>query len=547
MKIKPLFKQNETPTISEYLKRCGVDNPEQYDNPPASVVESPYKYNNMEDGIEILEQAIATIKNNTNKFITIICDSDCDGYCATTIACQFLKSCGLEDKNIDVVFHTTKQHGLSKDIMVEFDNESWERMALLWIPDAGTNDETACAYISSYWNIPILITDHHDFSRENHYATIINNQDGLVDNKALCGAGVTHKLITAYCKKHDMDFHQGVLDLVALATIGDVCDMRSMENRLIVRWGIRHINNSFLANMIKTFISDSEITPHNLAWNVIPKINAVCRSDNDDLKAYMFDAMSTYCWDKNLGVDMYEVIDLLKKQHQEQSEESKRLYEKAIKGEHHGEKVKIFAINKTPYTGLVANKLAEHYACPCMVVHNEGGIFMGSLRSPYPMRTRLQNSTYMTICAGHEASCGVGWYVNDTPELLDYCEKLELEEPTKDVMYHSDDALIQQEVFEITELGKEYWGTGIPEPTIHISNIAINGQDIKEIGANKTTIKWLYGDIEFIKFFTSAEQKEQLNVGRPVPMVMEIIGTPSINRWRDRETKQIVIKEWEIK
>ena len=107
--------------------------------------------------------------------------------------------------------------------------------------------------------------------------------------------------------------------------------------------------------------------------------------------------------------------------------------------------------------------------------------------------------------------------------------------------------MIQHEVFEITDVGKEYWGTGIPEPTIHISNVTINGQDIKEIGANKTTIKWLYGDVEFIKFFTSTEQKEQLNVGRPVPMEMEIIGTPSINRWRDRETKQIIIKEWEIK
>ena len=46
---------------------------------------------------------------------------------------------------------------------------------------------------------------------------------------------------------------------------------------------------------------------------------------------------------------------------------------------------------------------------------------------------------------------------------------------------------------------------------------------------------------------SQAEQKEQLNVGKPVPMVMEIIGTPSINRWRDRKRKQIVIKEWEIK
>jgi hypothetical protein len=29
-------------------------------------------------------------------------------------------------------------------------------------------------------------------------------------------------------------------------------------------------------------------------------------------------------------------------------------------------------------------------------------------------------------------------------------------------------------------------------------------------------------------------------------MSMEIIGTPSINTFRDKDTKQIVIKEWEV-
>ena len=72
MKIKPLFKENETPTVLEYLARCGVDAPKSYDNPPASVVESPYKYANMDKGIEILEQAIATVKDDPYKYITII-------------------------------------------------------------------------------------------------------------------------------------------------------------------------------------------------------------------------------------------------------------------------------------------------------------------------------------------------------------------------------------------------------------------------------------------------------------------------------------------
>ena len=72
------------------------------------------------------------------------------------------------------------------------------------------------------------------------------------------------------------------------------------------------------------------------------------------------------------------------------------------------------------------------------------------------------------------------------------------------------------------------------------------GQDIKEIGSNKTTIKWLYGNIEFIGFFMSKEKKKELNVGRDVDMQLEVIGTPTINTFRDKDTKQIVIKEWEI-
>ena len=101
-------------------------------------------------------------------------------------------------------------------------------------------------------------------------------------------------------------------------------------------------------------------------------------------------------------------------------------------------------------------------------------------------------------------------------------------------------------MFEIVDSGKTLWGHGIPEPTIYIKNITINGQDIKELGANKTTIKWLYGNIEFIMFYASNDIKERMNVGKDIDMKLEIIGTPTINTFRDKDTKQIVIKEWEI-
>ena len=44
----------------------------------------------------------------------------------------------------------------------------------------------------------------------------------------------------------------------------------------------------------------------------------------------------------------------------------------------------------------------------------------------------------------------------------------------------------------------------------------------------------------------SKDKKVQLNVGRDIDMTLEILGTPSINEFKGRETKQVIIDEWEI-
>ena len=54
MKIKPLFNSSENITIQEYLKRCGIDDVEEYLSGGTKYIESPDKYDNMEQGYEIL-------------------------------------------------------------------------------------------------------------------------------------------------------------------------------------------------------------------------------------------------------------------------------------------------------------------------------------------------------------------------------------------------------------------------------------------------------------------------------------------------------------
>ena len=546
MKIESLFKKNETPTINEYLRRCGVVDVENYLNPPASFVEPYENYDNIEKGVEVLEGAIYEA-NIHDKMILLICDSDCDGYCATTIAYKFLLSEGVSSTNIGVLFHGGKQHGLSKEMMEQINcyisNDNDQEVGLIWLPDAGTNDIDACAYLYNVMDIPLLVTDHHKASEDNIYATIINNQTSRgVKNKQLCGAGVTHKLITAFCKKHDSKFHQSCLDLVALATIGDVCDMRYNENRMIVKWGLEHIANPTLRAMCHEFISNADITPTALAWNVIPKINAVCRSNNESLKEQLFDMLAL---GDALSNSVDDFIKKLKEQHAEQRKETNKIYEDVLAHGYIGDKVKIFKSPNTPYTGLVATKLSDKYQCPCIVVH--GGDFLsGSVRSPAPIRSQLLGCQYVSFCAGHEQSCGIGWYAENTDQLSSFCRQLDLEEPTKHVMYATDNVFMPSEIFDMNDVGKMLWGHGVPEPTIYFSNITISGEDIKELGSGKTTIKFLYGDIEFIMFFCSKEKKDLLKVGLGDIINIDIIGEPSINEFRGKKTKQIVIEEFEV-
>ena len=546
MKIESLFKKNETPTINEYLRRCGVDDVDNYINPPASFVEAFSNYDNIEEGVEVLEEAIRKA-NIEDKMILLVCDSDCDGYCSSTIAYQFLVSEDVSPTNIEVLFHDGKQHGLSKKMMMQISHYTGydfdRQVGLVWLPDAGTNDINECAYLSKTLDIPVLITDHHEAYEDNIYATVINNQTSRgVKNKQLCGAGVTHKLISAFCAKHNSKFHQSCLDLVALATISDVCDIRSHENRMIIKWGLEHITNKTLRTMCDEFISSSDITPTTLGWNVIPKINAVCRGEDDYLKERLFDMIAL---DDALNDQIKEFLKKIKEQHAKQRKETNSLYEEILSHGYIGDKVKIFKSPNTPYTGLIATKLSDKYQCPCIVVHGDD-FLSGSVRSPAPIRSQLLGCQYVTFCAGHEQSCGIGWFAEHTEELSSFCRQLNLEKPTKHVTYITDNVFIPPEIFDMNNAGKMLWGHGIPEPTIYFSNITISGEDIKELGAMKTTIKFLYGDIEFIMFFCSKEKKDLLKVGTGALINVDIIGKPSVNRFRGRETKQIIIEKFEV-
>ena len=197
--------------------------------------------------------------------------SDVDGIMSSTIVTQLLKSISI---NPTVFHHPKKSHGLSIDVFNQIENSNLD---LLIVPDAGSNDGAACTRISSH-GTKILVLDHHEITKSNPNAVIINpHMDKAHLNTKLSGAGVTSKFVDAYCEMYGLN-PVYTKDLVACSIISDVCDVTVLENRKYIYDGLNQIENPFLKYL---FQKAKETTPHAIGWTIAPKINALFRVESD--------------------------------------------------------------------------------------------------------------------------------------------------------------------------------------------------------------------------------------------------------------------------
>lgn len=542
--IKTLYSQDEKIDIKSYLIKCGIPESEVEDfiYPDGSYLDEPYAYLNMREAVEFAREVL----ENKNNKVTLICDSDADGILSSSMIFRFLVHEGLDKDNIKVLFHEGKQHGI-EDWMIQ-EIKEWSNYLI--VPDAGTNDVRQCQELSG--SVKILILDHHNIDNENPYAIVVNNQAQGNLNHDLCGTGVVFKFITAYYNPpidmlpdepffNDLSY-KFMADMVAVANISDVMNMSSFENRTFNYFALGFILTPFLK-----FLIDNEVehmpTPTDIAFKISPLINAVCRLDGEiEKKRALFMSFADIVQTEE---DYQETLSICKWAKNKQKSEVDRIL-KTVESE--VENFKNFAIvfvPKTPYTGLIANKLLDRYNKPMFVVHEDDGLISGSARSPIPIKNILDESGYMVISGGHDKACGVGWNQENTNDLFSYLNQLNIDLQNDEIeacqSFKAND--IPNNIFYEFESYEELWGSGLPAPLFHIKNIRIKGKDIKAIGSNKTTIQFNVGNVKFIQFFVSKEKQEKLGVGKKDEIEFSVIGTLERNIFRDRSYKQCTIKE----
>lgn len=552
MKVRQLVPQLSKDTfVDDYFRACGIEDVDEFKEPVGKYVGSIEEYSAIQRKIELFKEKLNEIAKN-NKRVVIIQDSDSDGICSATLTYNMLRWYGIKHHNIITFFHSDKTHGLTDEIVEQIVAQN--NISMVIVPDAGSNDIKQIQQITNK-NTMVVVLDHHEVDKSNlgkldslqrkPNFIIVNNQLERRTNKDLCGTGVVFKFWQALCTSFDDIEYSYYLDLVALANIADVMDMRNLENIVFNKWGLwKGVTNPFLRALCEKYCKKTNgITPEDIAWNIAPKLNAVCRSSEQETKAMVFEA---FC---EMREDYEEVIKTIERCYRYQRETCKKMYEKLISKQNPQDnygKIVIKFCENTPYTGLVANKLMEYYNKPVLLVHEDGGKYTGSCRSPVPIREQVAAFPDIVFAQGHEHAFGVCWERKDTKMLVDYLESLELDYDQEQVVASIlDPSHIPTWLFYITEQYARCWGTGVKAPQFYIPRIRISSKDIRELG-NGTTLKFKYKDVEYVKFFASHSDKEALAIGKNKPLIIDLIGSLGVNEYRGNATLQVKIDKFEI-
>lgn len=158
MKINLVNENFKSNYLENLLRSRGVDDIKQFINPPSMCLADPADLDNINLGVQWLEETLA----KPNSRILIIVDSDVDGYTSAAIVWNYIRAIA-PNQDLNFILHEHKQHGLEDHIENLLNqNESFD---LIILPDSSSNDFEHHEKLGSC-GMRCLVLDHHDIDAD---------------------------------------------------------------------------------------------------------------------------------------------------------------------------------------------------------------------------------------------------------------------------------------------------------------------------------------------------------------------------------------------
>lgn len=529
MRIRSIFESVDDINLTDYLKHFNIDRPKEFINGQSEFDFENYRLN------ACLIQMFHM--KNESKHVFVLVDPDGDGYCASAI---IMKT--FSDWNITPVFHSKKQHGVDQEIIDKVESISHKEPALLIIPDASIDNKWQDALDEC--NIKTVVIDHHPVEAKvndlrvpniHHYT---NNMD-----TPQSGSMFTFKLAYNY-RKQDPKIFKQIMELGCLGNYTDVMPQNYLETRAFNVF-TKEPKHKFIKAMLNKFSDKEVLCPAAVAWGIGPKINAVIRSTNQELKEKLFHAL----WSEEFDV---KLLDELDKNHLNQKSYVRSIVKDKLQYDKNNNVIIVHTPkddNVVGLNGLLANRIMMLHNRPTIAVtyDEETKMYRGSLRSPVDLKTIFQDSGLFAKAQGHERACGIDFEEANEQKIIDTFNAMELQEDITEVAISLEHDEFNEKMFRVLDSAKEYWGEGIPKPLIHIKPFTINLANFKFTNKFKSDVKMdmkpsgTYYDI--VRTFISKVNREKWQLGKKQFATIEMIGTIGYNASGRRVFD---VEDWEI-
>jgi single-stranded-DNA-specific exonuclease len=282
--------------------------------------------------------------------------------------------------------------------------------------------------------VDVIITDHHPIHGETPRDCIIVNprlaeQPGL--NGDLAGAGVAFRLAQALLRVAAPDraesVSEGLLDLVAIGTIGDIVPMTS-ENWALARAGMERIRQTprpgLRALLTLANVNISTLGERDVTYIIAPRLNAAARLGEPQVAIELLLAT-----DDAEANRLAARLDALNQERQRITEDIMIDAQRQAQGQLAANGASgslVSAVGEgwpLGMLGLVASRLAEQYQRAAVVISNDGGEARGSARGPDGMNlgeALAARAEVFRRFGGHARAAGFTLASADVADLLDH-------------------------------------------------------------------------------------------------------------------------------
>lgn len=404
--------------IGRILLRRGIERPEdvrEFLTERPTRTYDPFLLDDMQAAVDRVIRAL-----DSDEKICIYGDYDADGVTSVslllTVLCRLTKNLtyyipsrfeegyGLNEKAVRQI----AEDGTNLMITVDCGSLSWREV------------ETAREL-----GMEVIVTDHHSIGGDRVADCLMINPkkaDSSYPFSELAGCGVAFKLAQALQRKlaelGDTRLLRSdvtdTLDLVAVATIGDIVALRD-ENRTLVKYGLNVLNQGKRAGMRELIsgvgLTLGEVTSEQVAYVIVPHLNAAGRMNSASECVELL-------WEgeeKQTAERRRELVEFLAANNRERKraqEETLRECRRIAEEECSGQLFKIIYAPKAHegIAGIVAGKLKDEYYRPVVIVTPCGeGLLKGTGRSVPNVDLHgllsLHSSLFQRF-GGHKGACG---------------------------------------------------------------------------------------------------------------------------------------------